>query len=395
MKLAAHFIGAGAKYLKPVEVDPTASNEHEFNGIKEFKKLLGTSKKIIKTNFFYIGETTENCIFSQGKLTWYDAREKHPSRSEFRLYYTSNEVIDNASAGDFIVVALKSDGEAMVFITQANSTQENQLRHLFCLVGEQAESFSVQEITSKIEIDFVRKMIMDNLGIEIEEKEECLRDEIQKTFVDKFPSTKAFSEYARKVCSIGTHDASSDLVLCSWMESEEKLFRSLEKHIVSKRLKIGFDNVDEFMSFSLSVQNRRKSRVGHAFENHLAAIFDDNNIPYTKGCMTQNKSKPDFIFPGIDQYRDISFPTANLTMLGAKTTCKDRWRQILTEADRIEKKHLATLEPGISEFQTDDMIAHKLQLVIPKPIHASYKINQVKQLMTIDEFLELVKERIS
>jgi hypothetical protein len=31
-------------------------------------------------------------------------------------------------------------------------------------------------------------------------------------------------------------------------------------------------------------------------------------------------------------------------MLGAKTTCKDRWRQVLTEAIKIPHKHLFTLE---------------------------------------------------
>jgi hypothetical protein len=30
-------------------------------------------------------------------------------------------------------------------------------------------------------------------------------------------------------------------------------------------------------------------------------------------------------------------------MLGVKTTCSDRWRQVLAEADRIQLKHLLTL----------------------------------------------------
>ena len=42
-------------------------------------------------------------------------------------------------------------------------------------------------------------------------------------------------------------------------------------------------------------------------------------------------------------------------MLAVKSTCKDRWRQILAEADRLPVKHLLTLEPGISVAQTDEM----------------------------------------
>ena len=80
-------------------------------------------------------------------------------------------------------------------------------------------------------------------------------------------------------------------------------------------------------------------------------------------------------------------------MLGAKTTAKDRWRQVLEEADRIERKHLITLEGAISENQTNEMISRKLQLVVPKDIHASYTENQQKWLYSIEDFLKEVKER--
>ena len=38
-------------------------------------------------------------------------------------------------------------------------------------------------------------------------------------------------------------------------------------------------------------------------------------------------------------------------MLAVKTTAKDRWRQVLVEAERVETKHLLTLQEGISEIQ--------------------------------------------
>ncbi len=52
-------------------------------------------------------------------------------------------------------------------------------------------------------------------------------------------------------------------------------------------------------------------------------------------------------------------------MLGVKSTCKDRWRQVLSEAARIPDKCLLTVEPGISENQTNEMQANRLQLVLP------------------------------
>jgi len=106
-----------------------------------------------------------------------------------------------------------------------------------------------------------------------------------------------------------------------------------------------------------------------------------------------NNFKTDFIFPGINQYHVPTFPATRLTMLGVKSTCKDRWRQVLSEARRIVRKHLFTLEPGISENQTAEMKENKLTLVLPKGLHASYKTAQQADLMQLNQFIELVKER--
>ena len=65
-------------------------------------------------------------------------------------------------------------------------------------------------------------------------------------------------------------------------------------------LKNGFhDDIDLFIKVSLSIHNRRKSRAGHAFENHLDVIFKNNGLIYDKGAKTERNNKPDFLFPGI------------------------------------------------------------------------------------------------
>jgi hypothetical protein len=109
--------------------------------------------------------------------------------------------------------------------------------------------------------------------------------------------------------------------------------------------------------------------------------------------MTENRAKPDFVFPEISQYHNPDFPAIRLTMLGVKSTCKDRWRQVLSEANRIERKHLFTLEPGISENQTGEMAHHLLTLVLPKNLHGSYKAAQQRDLLSMQSFIELAKER--
>lgn len=116
----------------------------------------------------------------------------------------------------------------------------------------------------------------------------------------------------------------------------------------------------------------------------------DHEISYSREKYTEKKSKPDFVFPGIQQYKDMAFPESRLSMLGVKSTCKDRWRQILTEAKRIEKKHLLTLEPRISENQTDEMRDSKVQLVVPKFIHSTFAPKQQRWLLSVGDFVSFL-----
>jgi hypothetical protein len=168
----------------------------------------------------------------------------------------------------------------------------------------------------------------------------------------------------------------------------------LERHLIGDRLQAGFGgDVDAFISFSLSVQNRRKSRAGSALENHLEFLFGQRGIRFTRTATTEGQSKPDFVFPGEAEYHDAGFPGLRLTMLGVKSSCKDRWRQVLAEADRISLKHLLTLEPGISTNQTMEMQSKGLQLVLPAGLHATYTEAQRTWLMNVTGFLALVGER--
>jgi hypothetical protein len=180
----------------------------------------------------------------------------------------------------------------------------------------------------------------------------------------------------------------------AWMEREEILFRTLEKHIISERLREGFENdVDGFLAFSLSVQNRRKSRAGLALENHLENIFGACRIRFQRSATTEGRSRPDFLFPGMEQYGDRTFDSLLLTMLGVKSTCKDRWRQVLAEATRIERKHLLTLETSISINQTNEMQTNRLQLVIPRSLHDTYSNAQRAWLQDLAGFIGTVREK--
>ncbi len=222
--------------------------------------------------------------------------------------------------------------------------------------------------------------------------------ELLNLYGTEFPSTADFSLHALNTLNSHLDPVRNpDSSLLDLLEREELLFKTLEKKIVQERLKKGFGedglDVDSFITFSLSVQNRRKSRAGHAFENHLAYIFNQNSLHYSRGAKTERNNKPDFLFPGIRYYNDDGFSVSLLTMLGVKTSAKDRWRQVLSEADRISKKHLITLEPAISKNQTDEMIAQNLQLVVPSDILNTYSDVQRQQLITLSDFINIVSNK--
>ncbi len=397
IQLSNFFSGIGAKKLSEVEVEPDISNQHEFNGVTALRDIFGTQKISFQGRFIYLSDDEEQILEDTGNLTWYDSRIKDPTRSaEFRLYYSPNKVIDGAEQGDLAVIGRISDDKLAILIAPKGSTSEKQLLWLFGL-EDMGSSFVLKDLTDKdIQLNYAGQYIISSFGFEIQDTAPDYLDELIKRFSKGFPTTSEFSDYARSTIGDASAVDEPDTTLLNWMERELLLFRTLENHFVSKKLQKGFGDtgtdVDDFISYSLSVQNRRKSRAGYAFENHLAVLFDSNNILYSRGCKTERNNKPDFLFPGISQYNNIGFATELLTMLGVKTTAKDRWRQVLSEADRIENKHLITLEPAISKNQTDEMIAKNLQLVIPKQLQATYTEEQQSDMINLYEFIRIIKD---
>jgi len=404
--LSQYFDGVAVKILSQVEANILVSHQHEFNGVDGLKKLLGAPSQKVKYNakFMYFTDFDDEALTEDGSLTWYDGRkkgreERNIQRTEYRLYFPSNTVTQYANAGDIMILAKRKENDGLLLIIAENGTTiASQLLWLFGFSTVVNPSLSIREEleTEQDRIAFASRIILENIGIEVEISEENYLDDMLRKFNGVFPSTKKFSEYARK--TLGNIDFCSDydnvLMLC--YEREEILFRTLEKHIVAERLSRGFngiDGVDDFFKFSISAQNRRKSRVGLALENHLEFIFQKNRIRYDRSPITENRSKPDFLFPGIAEYKDTAFTEIKLTMLGVKSTCKDRWRQILSEADRIKAKHVLTLESAISTMQTDEMKRHSVQLIIPHKIVETYKLDQQQWLFTLTDFIKVVKDK--
>ena len=411
--LSEYFEGVAAKRLSAVEADILISHQHEFQGVESLKTILGepVGKVPYKAKVIYLNDEDEQPLLEDATFTWYDTRAGERARGgtkegrmrwEYRLYFPTTNASNNAIAGDLLVIAKCRDGGLLVIVAENNSSIARQIEWLFGFANLTHPGFSVNSEleTEKSRIEFASRFILESIGVVVEASAENYLEVLLEKFKGRFPTTREFSAYARSTLKGLDARDQPDLVLMTWMEREEILFRTLERHIIADRLSKGFAgegkssvDVDGFLSFSLSVQNRRKSRVGLALENHLELLFVENGLRYTRTAVTENKAKPDFLFPGIEEYRNPAYDTLKLTMLGVKSTCKDRWRQVLAEADRIDDKHLLTLEAAISTHQTDEMTAKRLQLVLPHALHQTYTPAQQSWLMDIDAFTRMVRDR--
>lgn len=400
-QLSDYFEGVGVKRLSAVDAEPKTSNQHEVGTTKKMRDdFLGeTHQEKFPAIYIWLGGDQEG-FTEESWATHYDARIKKEDRAaEWRLYYPSNPVTEAMRAGDTLFLAKDQGGVLWFIVAPEGSTSEQQLFWLFGLRPE-GKSFVSREFSgAEPELDFAARFILDEIGVEFEEPDADKLDSIIEKFGTTFPKTAEFSDLARLTLPEVRAEDDPDAALIAWLDHEEALFRRLERKVVSSRIEAGFvddtgTDVDGFISFSLSVQNRRKSRMGHSLENHLAAVLRAHNIRHIRGAVTEHKHKPDFLFPDLETYQAAPAEgDARLTMLGAKSTCKDRWRQVLAEAEKISRKHLLTLEPGISEPQTDQMEASSLQLVVPSPVHGSYTDAQRGWLWSVGDFIGEVRAR--
>ena len=216
-----------------------------------------------------------------------------------------------------------------------------------------------------------------------------------------FPGTTEMAKLAREIYN-GAHLITDDDIcnapdqqLLRWIDTEYTLFRNFEEKIYAPIYSTPFPNCQELVKFSNIILNRRKSRAGKSLEHHLSTIFTAAKLEYEEQAVTEDNKKPDFLFPGGEAYHNLLFPTDKPVFLGAKTPCKDRWRQVLNEANRIETKYLFTLQQGISKNQLREMKHEHLKLVVPATYLGSFDKEFQSEIETLSSFINIVKEKQS
>jgi hypothetical protein len=214
-------------------------------------------------------------------------------------------------------------------------------------------------------------------------------EEIPAPWFDSFPTGL---EIIQRVLGLRPLDGiAPDIRIMRRRECEFELFRSVEHAVETPVISRGFDSLDALLKRAQSILQRRRSRAGRSLELHTRAIFLEEGLRENEDFSWQPESesgkRPDFLFPSERHYRNPDFPDARLRMMAVKTTCKDRWRQVLNEADRVGTKHLLTVQQGVSVNQFREMTEAGVRLVVPSPLVSKFPRTVQPHLQTLESFM--------
>lgn len=306
------------------------------------------------------------------------------TRNEYRLtrFFRGFPFFQDEYVGSLLVITKKADDFYESFVLSEEEDIEDFL-----------DAFGMSPVDTNSIIIKGEQVVASNVS--------TLMEQYLHNLSTNFPETKNIAIEARKICKEiegvddGLVKTKPDDSLLKWLKVEYDLFKKIEIHYYSDEISRPFPSVDKFIETANTILNRRKSRAGKSLEHHLDTVFTVNQLRFSHPGKTEGNKKPDFIFPGNDDYHDDTFNDGKLVFLGAKTTCKDRWRQVLNEAGRIPVKHLFTLQQGISKNQLDEMYDSQVVLVVPEDYISTYPHEYRERILNLENFVSYAKEKQS
>lgn len=302
------------------------------------------------------------------------------TRNEYRLtrFGKGFPFLHDENVGDLLILSKRDDKYYEGFVLSS----DNDIEDFFDAFGiSSTETNAIlpksRELTAEERLQELFNLFIQNLNVD-------------------FPPTIQLATGAREIF-LEAHKLNPTVVLktpdreiINWIATEYELFKAIENDRYGEIIKTAFPSVEDLIKTANTILNRRKSRAGKSLEHHLSEVFNIWELSYTAQATTEAKKKPDFIFPNIETYFKEPSGSDKLVFLGAKTTCKDRWRQIVGEADRIPLKHLFTMQQGISANQLNEMKLEGVTLVVPKPYLKKFPEEHRADIWTLDKFVKHV-----
>ncbi len=147
-------------------------------------------------------------------------------------------------------------------------------------------------------------------------------------------------------------------------------------------IKIVCSMFHEFDRFYLSLTQSRRPRAGSAFEIVLKTLFKHMKYPFDEQQVINGK--PDFLMPSKKHYDKNPMDCIIFT---AKRSLRERWRQIVTEGTRGLGFYLATIDEAVSPPQLEEMLNHRIYVIVPINIKQKVKVYaDAQNVITFEEF---------
>ena len=326
----------------------------------------------------------EHC---RARAIWYNNKLRGGTRNETRvtnLGGRGSTLLNPESTGSLCIFAFETGKEAChVWICRSSGEED-----------------AVQDRIGPVEPGKWLTWRPSAVGVGTGDQGKWLKKEIlaqiPNAWLKEFPAAAELIEKSIELTTF--QDVGVDQRLLQRREREYELFRVVEEAIELPRIReqlSAADRIDTFLVIAQRVLQRRKSRAGLSLELHTRKIFLEEdlreNLDFAYQAETEPGHRPDFLFPSANAYREAAYPSGSLRMLAVKTTCRDRWRQILNEASRIERKHLLTLQEGVSETQFKEMEQAGVRLVVPSPLISKFPPAIRENIMPLASFINEIR----
>ena len=381
------------KRLAAVEIDPDTSNQHELNA-DALRRELGFSHGRTQGHLsllFYLSND-ESPVVEEGEFTLYDARERHPTRSEYRMYYRTPAFGQLAKPGDLLLLFRDGDsGGLQGVVARCGTAMERQmeeslrigdgasLRRFLFRKAVKSDSYDAAELVQTL-LPFPPRT---DLSVATRHHPLYVAA-VERAAV---PPTRQMALSGREIAeAVWGRGLGADEFVGRGLQAESELYFAIERDVGSQSLKALMDrgaaDLDATLSWALKLQQSRKARRGQSLQHHFAFLLDREGIPFTAQGITERGETPDFVIPGLGQYLVPTFPAQRLRMVACKSTVRERWGQILKEAERIPQKYLLTVDPDLTADTIKSMREVELFLFLPlNVLQESYVANPVRQLL--------------
>lgn len=322
----------------------------------------------------YVEVKWQNDFTTQSRFKYYGSKNE----CHFTRFQKNFPFLTDDNVGNLLVVSKVSSEYYEAFVLSSDEE-----------IDDFFDAFGITSLETN-------QILPKTTSISIEDKLLELFTEYINRLTVEFPPTIELANGARdiyfKVNKITKNIVKNkpDNQILRWIATEFELFKAIENNRYGDLIKTPFPSVDELIKTANILLNRRKSRAGKSLEHHLSAIFNVWDLNYDSQAVTEERKKPDFIFPNIETYFSEPVGSNKLVFLGAKTTCKDRWRQIIGEADKIPIKHLFTLQQGISKNQLSEMKTAGITLVVPYHFLSKFPKEFQDEIWSLEKFLKYV-----